>query len=85
MEQSPDTNDRADTDKPSKRSSRAPSARTIILVLAIGALALGYEYRAAVLSSSLIVWFPLLLCVGIHFFMHGGHGKHRRTREDDDQ
>lgn len=39
-------------------------------------LLLGIEYRGIILGSGLLVWLPLLLCVGMHFFMHDGHGGH---------
>ena len=47
----------------------------LIVALSLGSLLLGYEHRAHLLSSGLLIWLPLLLCVGMHFFMHGGHGK----------
>ena len=80
-----ETNDSSASGAPSNRPSRAPSTRLTIVVLAFGALALGYEYRATILSSALFVWLPLLLCVGRHFFMHGGHGSHRDSGQDDDR
>jgi hypothetical protein len=46
------------------------------VALAASGLLLGYEYRAVILTSGLIIWLPLLLCAGMHFFMHGRHGGH---------
>ena len=68
-------------------SVKRPVFATVVamMLVAFGALALGYEYRATILSSALIVWLPLLLCVGMHFFMHGGHGSHRDSGQDDDR
>lgn len=49
----------------------------LIVALVVGGLLLGYEHRVHVLGSNWLLWLPLLLCVGMHFFMHGGHGGHR--------
>jgi hypothetical protein len=38
-----------------------------------------------ILSSGLLIWLPLLLCVGMYFFMHGGHGGHDGHGKGDDQ
>ena len=48
----------------------------LIVALALGGLLLGYEHRVHILASDWILWLPLLICVGMHFFMHGGHGGH---------
>lgn len=48
----------------------------LIVALITGGLLLGYEHRVHLLGSGLLIWIPLLLCVGMHFFMHGGHGGH---------
>jgi hypothetical protein len=32
-----------------------------------------------------LLWLPLLLCVGMHFFMHGGHGGHGGKHGGDGQ
>nr|WP_281378349.1 DUF2933 domain-containing protein [Yoonia ponticola] len=53
--------------------------------MAVGGLLLGYEHRVHILSSGLLIWLPLLLCVGMHFFMHGGHGGHGGHGKGDDQ
>lgn len=57
----------------------------LIAALALGASLLGYEYRAYIFASSLIFWLPLLLCVGMHFFMHGSHGGHGGRGSGDDK
>lgn len=48
----------------------------LIAILVIAGFLLGYEHRAHIFSGTLLLWLPLLLCVGMHFFMHGGHGGH---------
>ena len=55
---------------------RSRSGLYLVVALAASGLLLGYEYRAVILASGLIIWLPLLLCVGMHFFMHGRHGGH---------
>ncbi|MCE8000658.1 MAG: DUF2933 domain-containing protein [Rhodobiaceae bacterium] len=48
----------------------------LIVALVLGGLLLGFEHRAHILASNWLLWLPLVLCVGMHFFMHGGHGGH---------
>jgi hypothetical protein len=48
----------------------------LIVALVIGGLLIGYEHRIHILGSTWLLWLPLLICVGMHFFMHGGHGGH---------
>ncbi|MDV7143010.1 DUF2933 domain-containing protein [Tropicimonas sp. TH_r6] len=66
----------------SEQSHRPPSfwrSRAgiyLIVALVVGGTLLGIEHRVHILDSGLLVWLPLLLCVGMHFFMHGGHGGH---------
>ena len=48
----------------------------LIFAFALGGALLGYEHRAHLLGSGILIWLPLLLCVGMHFLMHGGHGTH---------
>ena len=55
---------------------RSRSGVTLIVALAVIGLLLVYEHRGHILGSSLLIWLPLLICVGMHFFMHGGHGGH---------
>jgi hypothetical protein len=57
----------------------------LIFALVLGGLLLGYEHRVHILGSWLLIWLPLLLCVGMHFFMHGGHGGHGGHGKGDDQ
>ena len=78
----PQESDEADQ-SPSFWRSRA--GVYLIAALVFGAAVLGWEYRAYIFSSSLILWLPLLLCVGMHFFMHGGHGGHGGHGSGDDR
>lgn len=74
-----------------KSGAQAPSfwsSRTgisLIVALLLGGLMLGYEHRVHILGSDWLLWLPLLLCVGIHFFMHGGHGGHGGKHGGDGQ
>ncbi len=63
-----------DTHPSSFWKSRAGIYLAVALVLA--GLLLGYEHRVHILTSDWLIWLPLLICVGMHFFMHGGHGGH---------
>lgn len=55
---------------------RSRSGITLIVVLSVLGFLLIYEHRGHILGSGLLIWLPLLICVGMHFFMHGGHGGH---------
>jgi Protein of unknown function (DUF2933) len=55
---------------------RSRSGAYLIVTLVIGGLLLGYEHRVQIFGSEWLLWLPLLICVGMHFFMHGGHGGH---------
>jgi len=55
---------------------RSRTGISLIVALVIGGLMLGYEHRVHILGSDWLLWLPLLICVGMHFFMHGGHGGH---------
>jgi hypothetical protein len=48
----------------------------LIVFLAIGAFFLVAEHRAHLLTGTGILVLLLAACVGMHFFMHGGHGGH---------
>ena len=53
---------------------RSRAGAYLIVAITIGGLMLGYEHRVHLLGSGLLLWLPLLICVGMHFFMHRGHG-----------
>ena len=57
----------------------------LIIALAFGGLLLSYEHRVHIFASDWILWLPLLICVGMHFFMHGGHGGHGGHGAGDDK
>lgn len=57
---------------------RSGTGKATIGAFAASALLLGYEYRATIFADSAAIWLPLLLCVGMHGFMHHGHRRHGR-------
>ena len=66
--------DTADTSQPSFRKSRA--GYYLIIALVTAGLLLVFENRADLFAGNWVIWLPLLICVGMHFFMHRGHGGH---------
>ena len=50
-----------------------PAGFVLSVFLAIGAVFLWLEQRAHILGT-LPLLLPLLLCLGMHVFMHRGHG-----------
>lgn len=50
----------------------------IVLIgfLAVAGLMLAYEHRVHLFTENALLIVLLALCVGMHFFMHGGHGGH---------
>ena len=71
--QNPHHTDKAETSEP-VRFWRSRAGTYLIIAIVIGGLLLGYEHRVHILGSGLLLWLPLLFCVGMHFFMHGGPG-----------
>jgi heme/copper-type cytochrome/quinol oxidase subunit 4 len=50
-----------------------PAGFALCVFLAIGAVFLWLEHRAHVLGALPLI-LPLAICIGMHFFMHRGHG-----------
>jgi Protein of unknown function (DUF2933) len=73
---SPVHHDQSEHAPPPPSFWRSRAGIYLIVALITGGLLLGYEHRVHLLGSGLLIWIPLLLCVGMHFFMHGGHGGH---------
>lgn len=60
---------------------RNPTKLPFAVFLAIGAYFLWAEHRAHVIEF--LPWTLILVCVGMHLFMHGGHG-HGGSHGDSD-
>ncbi|TDQ78447.1 Protein of unknown function (DUF2933) [Dongia mobilis] len=52
---------------------RTPAGLALCLFLAIGGVLLWLDHQAHILGV-LPLFLPLLICLGMHFFMHRGHG-----------
>jgi hypothetical protein len=46
---------------------------TLLVFLAIGSFLLVTEHRAHIFAGNGILALLLFACIGMHFFMHGGH------------
>ena len=65
-----------DEDQGDKRPFlNTPFGWALCTFLAVAGVLLWIEHRAHVLGA-LPLLLPLLICVGMHFFMHRGHGGH---------
>lgn len=65
---------------------RTPGGTVLGVFLAIAGLLLIFEHRAHVFGDW-VLFLPLLICIGMHFFMHGSHGGHNHDhhgRQDGD-
>lgn len=62
-----------------------PAGTVLAVFLAVAGLLLIFEHRAHILGDW-VLFLPLLICIGMHFFMHGshGHGNHDRHKGSDD-
>ena len=54
---------------------RSPAGYVLCAFLFIAGLFLLLEHRVHILGA-LPLFLPLLICVGLHFFLHRGHGGH---------
>lgn len=71
----PSEHNRGHDDKSKGQSFwRSRSGITLIVVLAVIGFLLIYEHRVHILGDGMLIPLLLLACVGVHFFMHGGHG-----------
>lgn len=53
---------------------RSRAGLALIVFLVVAGLFLGLEHRAHILTGTGIVILLLVLCIGMHLFMHRGHG-----------
>lgn len=63
---------------------RTPAGTVLVVFLCIVGLLLVFEHRAHIFGDW-VLFLPLLLCIGMHFFMHGkhGHGGHHGHQHQD--
>lgn len=52
-----------------------PAGFALCIFLAVAGVFLWVEHRLHILGA-LPLLIPLLICIGMHFFMHRGHGGH---------
>lgn len=55
---------------------RSRFGAVLLAFLVIGGLLMAYEHRVHLFSGNLFPILLLLVCIGMHFFMHRGHGGH---------
>ena len=55
---------------------RSRFGAVLLAFLVIGGLLMAYEHRVHLFSGNLFPTLLLLVCIGMHFFMHRGHGGH---------
>ena len=63
---------------------RSRTGMTLVVLIVVAGLMLAYEHRVHIAGSDWVIWLPILICVGMHFFMHGGHGGHGSNRNSDE-
>jgi len=68
---------------PTGRFWRSRTGIVLIAFAAIAGLLLAYEHRIHLLVGNWLLLVLLAFCVGMHFFMHGGHGDHGGGGSDD--
>ena len=57
----------------------------LLAFLAIAGFLLAFEHRAHIFTGNGVLIALLAACIGMHLFMHGGHGGHEKPdRKDDD-
>ncbi|WP_142849510.1 DUF2933 domain-containing protein [Telmatospirillum sp. J64-1] len=58
-----------------------PAGFALCVFLAVAGVLLWIEHRAHILGA-LPLLLPLAICLGMHFFMHRGHGGHGGGRHE---
>ncbi|WP_353621164.1 DUF2933 domain-containing protein [Labrenzia sp. R4_2] len=69
--------DTMNKDHQSRTFWRSRAGVYFVVALTLVGLLLGFEHRDHIFSSGWLIWLPLLLCVAMHFFMHGHHGERK--------
>lgn len=50
----------------------------LVAAFVLAGLMLWYERRNHIFENTLLFWMPILICVGMHFYMNGGQGGDRK-------
>ncbi len=76
------TDDRSTTEseEPRRPFWNTPAGFVLCVFLAIAGFFMWLEHRAHILGA-LPLLLPLAICLGMHFFMHRGHGGHGGGRD----
>lgn len=53
-----------------------------ITFITVAGLLLAYEHRVHIFTGEWLLAALLLVCIGMHLFMHGAHGGHGGGRKD---
>ena len=53
---------------------KSRAGAVLLVFLAISGFLLAYEHRMHIFTASSVLIALLAVCVGMHLFMHGGHG-----------
>ena len=69
---------------------RSRAGMVLLAFIAVAGFLLAYEHRAHIFNGNGVLIALLAVCIGMHLFMHHGHGGHggnddsRRNDDDDD-
>lgn len=59
-----------------KQLLKSRAGVALLAFLAAGGFLLAYEHRVHLFTGNGILFGLLAACIGMHLFMHGGHGSH---------
>lgn len=80
------THDRSTPEQEGARRSfwNTPAGFAVCVFLAIAGVLIWLEHRTHILGA-LPLLLPLIICVGMHFFMHRGHSGHHGSGGGQDE
>ncbi|MEX2451479.1 MAG: DUF2933 domain-containing protein [Rhodospirillales bacterium] len=71
-------------EEPKRSFWNTPAGFVLCVFLVIAGALIWMEHRAHILGAWPLL-LPLVICVGMHFFMHRGHGGHHGSGDDRDE
>jgi fatty acid desaturase len=71
-------------EEPKRSFWNTPAGFVLCVFLVIAGALVWMEHRAHILGAWPLL-LPLVICVGMHFFMHRGHGGHHGSGGDRDE